>query len=123
MRLCGTLCFRHTVPLARCRLDYVGVPVSPSDSKSRRLFDTYGPLYETQESYYEQLEKNRMPELYSYKKGVHLVHGPNMDSLLRGSEYSWVVSFYQAGCGSCESRVKQQDQAKERAGAIFGPFM
>lgn len=76
-----------------------------SNSKSRRLFDTYGPLYETQESYYEQLEKNRMAELYSYKKGVHLVHGPNMDSLLRGSQYSWVVSFYQAGCGSCEHRV------------------
>ncbi|OEH78865.1 hypothetical protein cyc_01785 [Cyclospora cayetanensis] len=77
-----------------------------SNSKSRRLFDTYGPLYETQESYYEELQKNRMHELYSYKRGVHLLHGPNMDALLRGSEFSWIISFYQAGCGNCERRVR-----------------
>ncbi|KAL8439509.1 hypothetical protein Efla_001440 [Eimeria flavescens] len=76
-----------------------------ADSKSRRLFDTYGPLYESHEGYYEHLEKHNFQELYKYKKGVHLVFGPNMDAILRGSDYSWIVSFYQAGCGSCEHRV------------------
>ncbi|KAL8447941.1 hypothetical protein Emag_004139 [Eimeria magna] len=76
-----------------------------SNRKSRRLFDTYGSLYEAHEGYYEQLEKTNIPELYSYKKGVHLIYGPNIDAVLRNSEFAWIVSFYQAGCGSCERRV------------------
>ncbi|KAL8270689.1 hypothetical protein Esti_005388 [Eimeria stiedai] len=76
-----------------------------SDRKSRRLFDTYGSLYEAHEGYYEQLEQNGIPELYTYKKGVHLLYAANIDALLRNSDFAWVVSFYQAGCGSCERRV------------------
>lgn len=76
-----------------------------SNNRLRRLFDLYGSLYESQDNYYEELKKNRVPEIYKYKKGVHLLHAPNLDALLRGSEYTWIVGFYQAGCGTCERKV------------------
>lgn len=69
------------------------------------MFDTYGDLFETQESYYDHIEKHSIDELYFYKPGVYLLHAPNLDPLLRNSKYSWIVGFYQSGCGSCERKV------------------
>ncbi|CDJ42690.1 DnaJ domain-containing protein, putative [Eimeria tenella] len=76
-----------------------------SNRRSRRLFDVYGQLWESQEVYYLDLESSKSKEIYNFKNGVFLLSLSNLNLLLRSSPYTWIVGFYQAGCASCEQKV------------------
>ncbi|PHJ23545.1 hypothetical protein CSUI_002609 [Cystoisospora suis] len=73
--------------------------------QTRRLYDLYGKEYKSMEGYFEELPNRGNRELYRYKRGVFLLFERNIEGLLAKSKYTWILTFAQPGCGTCERNV------------------
>lgn len=58
------------------------------------------------EGYFEELPSRGNRELYRYKRGVFLLFERNIEGLLAKSKYTWILTFAQPGCGTCERNVR-----------------
>ncbi|CBZ55824.1 putative DnaJ domain-containing protein [Neospora caninum Liverpool] len=81
---------------------------------TRRLYDLYGHNFQHMEGYFEELPRRGGRELYRYKRGVFLLYERNLDGLLAKSQYTWILTFVQPGCGNCERNVPIYSQLGEK---------